>query len=158
VAKRALRRLEDVDVQKVVFDIPNQMVTVPAKAGRSLDERVILRSFKEVGYHRSLPWIELTVAGKPARWKNEQAFRDKASGRFFRLGRMEIKNNSAGVWDRYVEAIHSEVEVRQMTGRVEGWSFKPNAGGKDPAYEEEPDRSDVPPLLLLTEFQIKSHK
>ena len=145
-------------MQKVVFDIPNQTVTVPAKAARSLDERVILRSFKEMGYDRSLPWIELTMTGKSARWKNEQALRLEASGRIFRLGRVESKDDGPVVLDRYVQALESGTEVRQMTGRVEGWSFTPNSAEKDSAYEEEPDGSDAPPLLLLTEFQIESHK
>ena len=142
----------------MVFDIPNLTATVPAKAGRSLDERVILRSFKEVRYHRTLSWIELTVTGKPTRWKNEQAFRLGASDRVFRLGRIESSDDGPAVMDRYIQAIESGIEVRQMTGRVEGWSLMPEAGEKDPAYEEEPDKSDVPPLLLLTEFQIESHK
>ena len=98
------------------------------------------------------------MTGKPTRWKNEQAIRLDASGRVFRLGRIESTDDDPGVLDRYIQAIESGIEVRQMTGRVEGWSLVPEAEGKDPAYEEEPEKSDVPPLLLLTEFQIESRK
>lgn len=142
----------------MVFDIPNLTATVPAKADRSLDERVILRSFKEVRYHRSLSWIELTVTGKPTRWKNERAFRVEVSDRVFRLGRIESGDGGPGVLDRYIRAIESGIEVKQLTGRVEGWSLRPKVVGKVVTYEDVPDGSDAPPLLLLTEFQKTESK
>ena len=140
----------------MVFDIPGKTATVPAKAGRSLDERLLLQSFKQVKYRTPLTWLELTVVGAPAQWNGHPAFKVGKSERIFRLGRLDEGQKASSALDQYLEAVQSGRKVRQVVGRVAGWKLLPKGGWADPVYEEEPDQAkgeSSPPFLLMVGFE-----
>ena len=156
MARDAIARLDDVNMNSVLRDYEKKVVRFEANTGRSIDLKKLHGALKDTrlaGKTGSvIHYLELTVVGKAERSGADVLWLVSGSKQEFKLGAEEmLKPEPTKTLADLQGALQRGQTVVSVTGRVRGWSGRyPDVLAKYPPGEMP---ADSRPVLIVTDFQ-----
>jgi hypothetical protein len=152
VARDATARLYDVDADLTELDIKQGLITIRAKAGRSIDLDQLHESIWATRLSgntgMSLKWIDVTVVGDVVMDNQQMLLKVNSKDQQFVLKEAAgVKPNGGGksAFARLREAAGRGEKAVSVTGRLEGWE------GHFPGFLR--TLPPKPRVILVSEFQ-----